>query len=397
MEEKLRMSPSGADRWSACPGSVSLSIGKDQKKQRYSAEGTVAHAVLADCLQFDLDPSSHLGEVREQDGFEIKVDQQMVDGVRAAMLEIDELLKTREGWTWMLESELASSEFPTRGYVDFGLISPDRTSCVIFDFKYGAGVLVPIESNPQVLTYGVMLKEKHPELVEFLFVVVQPRARFGSTIKYWSATDEDIERWRSSMGVANDKIKQAHGVRTDPIKLLPFLNSGDHCQFCPSKPECPRLQGSVLESLKIPKSEIRDFGSGECREWLDRLDDIEIWCKAVRGRAYQLLEEGEPITGWKLVQSEGHRAWSIPTNEVIDKLRTAGFAKNKLVNEVILSPAQVEKLKLPGKLSKDAVKELVASLVTRPTGDPKLARDTDSREAIQSNGVLDDFSTPPQE
>jgi hypothetical protein len=253
-----------------------------------------------------------------------------------------------------------------------GLLSPDKTACVIFDFKYGAGVLVPIENNPQVSTYGVMLLEMYPQLKEFLFCVVQPRARTGATIKYWSATDEDIDSWRSAMATAANMIANAHEVRSDPVKLLPLLTSGEHCRFCPSKPECPRLQKPVFESLTIPKSAIRDFGSGECREWLDRLDDIENWCKAVRGRAYQLLEDGEPIVGWKLVASEGNRAWSRPTNEVIDVLRAAGFARNKVVEEKILSPAQVEKLKLPGKLSKVAAKELVASLVKRPPGDPKL-------------------------
>jgi hypothetical protein len=185
-------------------------------------------------------------------------------------------------------------------------------------------------------------------------------------------------------------------VRTDPVKLLPMLESGDHCRWCPSKPECPRLQKPVFESLAIPKSAIREFGSGECREWLDRLDDIENWCKAVRGRAYQLLEDGEPITGWKLVASEGNRKWSRPTNEILDVLRDAGFAKNKLVNEVLLSPAQVEKLKLPGKLSKVAALDLVKSLVVRPPGEAKLARDTDSREEVSGNGVAEDFAEPPQ-
>lgn len=395
MDEKLRMSPSSADRWSACPGSVTLSIGKRSKTERYSAEGTVAHAILAECLQFDISPGIALGEVRSQDGFDIKVDQAMVDGVQAALLEIRELAKTREGWTWMVESELVSKQFPTKGFVDFGLLSPDRTACVVFDFKYGAGVLVPIENNPQVSTYGVMLRELYPNLTQFMFVVVQPRARTGPTVKYWSATDADIEAWRVSMDIAEGEIKEAHQVRTEPAPLLRFLTSGDHCRFCPSKTECPRLQKPVFESLAIPKTEIREFGSGECREWLDRLDDIETWCKAVRGRAYQLLEEGEPITGWKLVQSEGHRAWSRPTNEILDVLRDAGFAKNKLVNEVLLSPAQVEKLKLPTKLSKVAAKELVASLVKRPTGDPKLARDTDTREEVSGNGVADDFAEPP--
>lgn len=387
------MQPSSADRWSACPGSVTLSIGKRSKTERYSVEGTVAHALLAECLQFGLTPESSLGKSHTHEGFTVEIDQDMVDGVNAALSEINDLCAARPGWTWMIEHTVSSSKFPTRGDIDFGLLSPCRSKVVIFDFKYGAGVMVPTERNPQVMTYGVVLMESNPDLDDFTFVVVQPRARTGKTVKYWMAPGQTVREWAERMVEAAKSIQRAHETRAQIDPEL--LREGDHCRWCPAKVECPRLQGFAAKVIETPKSTIREFGSGECRDWLDRLDAIETWCSAVRGRAHQLLEEGEPITGWKLVASVGNRRWAKPTNEILDVLRDKGFPKNKLLTETLISPAQLEKFKLPGKISKDDCKALIESLVVRPPGERKLAKDDDSREEVQGNGVLDDFATPP--
>jgi hypothetical protein len=389
------MSPSSADRWSACPGSVTLNIGKRSKTERYSAEGTVAHAVLAECLQLMTLPADYLGTKRTQDGFEIEVDQEMVDGVAACLRVIEDWTESRPGWTWMVESELSSKRWPTRGYVDFGLLSPDLKSCLVLDFKYGAGVVVPINDNPQVMTYGAMLLEANDTLDAFSFVVVQPRARTGPTVKTWETDRGRILAWMAEGDEAKARIAEAHSVRTEPAKLLPLLAEGDHCRWCAAKPECPRLQGYAIEAQSIPKTEIREWGAEECRQWLERLDALDGWIDSVRGRAYQLLEEGEPIRGWKLVDAVGHRKWSRPANEIIDVLRDKGFQKKALIEESLVSPAKVEKMKLPKSLSKDGLKELVESLTVRPVGGRKMAKDADPREESQGNSVSDDFAEPP--
>lgn len=395
MDKSLRMSPSAADRWSACPGSVTLSLGKRQKSERYSAEGTVAHAVLAACLQLADTPESYLGQKRTQDGFEIEIDQEMVDGVSAALATIADMTETRPDWKWLIEAELTHPDLPVRGYVDFALVSPCGTKCVIFDFKYGVGVIVPIENNPQVLTYGVMLKHVHPGLSQFEFVVVQPRARTGATIKVWLAEETHVHAWGLKMLEAAGRIQQAHSIGKDPVKLLPLLQEGDHCRWCQAKPECPLLTGYAVQAQEIPKTEIREWGAEECRQWLDRLESLEGWANAVRGRAYQLLEDGEPIRGWKLVDSVGNRRWSRPANEIIDLLRDKGFQKKALIEETMVSPAKVEKLKLPKSLSKDGLAEVLQTLTERPVGGRKLAKDADPRAASAGNSAADDFAEPP--
>lgn len=390
----LRMSPSSADRWSACPGSVTLSWGKKEVPKRYSAEGTVAHGILAECLEWMVDPQSCIGRKVTQDGFEIEVDQEMADGVASAIAVIEDLQAGREDWTVLIESEFESKAFPTRGYVDFGLISTDRKSCVIVDFKYGKGIMVPVEDNPQLLTYAVMLSEQYQDLESFQFVVVQPRARTGKTIKMWEANRGNVSMWVNSMIESHQAIVASNNHRKDPLAILPFLQEGSHCQFCAAKPECPKLLGFAQVAAETAKTEIREWGAAECQQWLDRLDALEGWISAVRGRAFQLLEDGEPIAGWKLVDSVGHRKWKVPPAELVDILRDKGFQKKALITEVLVSPAQVEKLKLPRSLSRDGLVELMSSLTERPSKGRTLAKDDDPRDSVGGNSVAEDFADP---
>ncbi len=46
-----RLSPSAAERWMTCPGSVKLSEGREDKGSAYAAEGTAAHELAEHILR----------------------------------------------------------------------------------------------------------------------------------------------------------------------------------------------------------------------------------------------------------------------------------------------------------------------------------------------------------
>ena len=75
---------SGNYRWLKCLGSINLikKLGLKDVPNEYSAQGTVAHEIAAVCLQDDRQPWEFAGETRTQDGFEIEVDQEMVEGIQ---------------------------------------------------------------------------------------------------------------------------------------------------------------------------------------------------------------------------------------------------------------------------------------------------------------------------
>ena len=57
-----KLSPSGAHRWMACPGSIVLESNIPDKGSVYADEGTAAHELAAWCLKDNMDPSNYLNE-----------------------------------------------------------------------------------------------------------------------------------------------------------------------------------------------------------------------------------------------------------------------------------------------------------------------------------------------
>src|SRR5687768_15513757 len=80
-KEHAELGPSGWDRWSNCPGSVALSRGRPSSS-KYAAEGSVAHEVADRVLKGDIiSADALLGHIFQHEGFEIEVDDEMVEAV----------------------------------------------------------------------------------------------------------------------------------------------------------------------------------------------------------------------------------------------------------------------------------------------------------------------------
>src|SRR5882672_9580016 len=84
MNGHSNLGPSSAERWFNCPKSVSLSAAlPPQKASQYAAEGTVAHTLAEQYVtgKIDyLDLTDKVGAAVKQDGYEIEITDEMVDG-----------------------------------------------------------------------------------------------------------------------------------------------------------------------------------------------------------------------------------------------------------------------------------------------------------------------------
>lgn len=81
-----KLSPSAAERWMTCPGSVVLSAGMPQKTSAFAEEGTCAHALAETCLLDRLPAQNFVGkEFTYEDHGKIKtvvIEQVMADNVQ---------------------------------------------------------------------------------------------------------------------------------------------------------------------------------------------------------------------------------------------------------------------------------------------------------------------------
>ena len=118
-------------------------------------------------------------------------------------------------------------------------------------------------------------------------------------------------------------------------------------------------------------------------EILDNADVIETWLTAVRGLAYERIEQGRDVPGWKLVPKRAIRKWK---DERIVKQRLASEGLDGFLTEGLITPAQAEKL-----AKKQGVQLDLFDLVDAESSGMKLARETDSREAA-TRTARDEFA-----
>lgn len=386
-----KLYPSAADRWLNCPGSVPLSVDAPYKPSKFASEGTVAHAIAEDCLRLEVAPDYFKGTKRSADGFEFEVGDDMVaavgiylDLVRGYYPTHDVKIETRVDRPSFVPSDIATLS----GRIDFlaRRETPDGVELLIIDFKFGAGVAVDADANDQLLTYAAISAEKFAgdKLRSVEVVIVQPRAAFSDAVKSAVFTPEAIAEHARRVHDAAILANQA-GAAAGSKAILDYMKPGDWCRWCPIKAKCPKLHAQALEdsradfSIEPLLTPAAELPIDRLVWWLENAKTFSDWLGSLQELAEAMAREGKAIPGFKLVETRANRRWVGDEAEIVKALRKAGLTKGDLYVAELVSPAQAEKL--PSKLPKAALKELVDKLTHRPVTGSRLVKDDDPRPA----------------
>ena len=111
---------------------------------------------------------------------------------------------------------------------------------------------------------------------------------------------------------------------------------------------------------------------------LEQADAIESYLTDLRALAFQMLESGQPVPGYKLVAKQSRRQW-------VDKAKIEAWADANGIEDAyepvtIKSPAQLEKVLKKAKI------EFPADMVVSVSSGDTLAVDTDPRPAVLQIG-----------
>lgn len=353
---------STAKRVMNCPGSVALCATMPPRpSSKYADEGTLLHNVMDLILTTNQTPESFVGMTYQ----DIKLTQELIeDKVYPALRLLDQVDPKKE-MEYETETRVSFGDYLPNVFGSTDLLGRIGTRAIILDWKFGSGVAVEAEENPQLMFYAAAaMRTKASQWVfdgatEIECIIVQP-----PEIKRWVTTPERIKQFQHELKVA---------VQIAQKPDAPLAN-GDHCRWCAAKPVCPKMTGAVDRALK---SQIEELDVVHIGGYLKNADMLEQWIADLRGLAHQVLESGKEVPGWKLVAKRATRQWvdeEVMCKELFDKLGDDLYTKK------VISPAQAEKI-----LKKQGEK-LPESLVVAVSSGSTLATVDDPRPAVLQIG-----------
>jgi hypothetical protein len=228
---------------------------------------------------------------------------------------------------------------------------------ISLDWKFGDGVMVEAEENPQGLfyvaaaMYNENLKWVFDGATDIEIVIVQP-----PFVRRWVTTFDRVRLFERELVLA---VKQAQGPN-------PPLRAGDHCRWCAAKPICPAMNGAQDRVLALALKELDVTALGAA---LDQVDLVEQRINDLRALAQQVLENGGTVPGYKLVAKRATRKWA---DEAAAEAALRSVIGDEATETSVISPAQAEKkLKkvkgtLPETLSVSSGNTMVAESDPRP-------------------------------
>lgn len=175
------LSASGSHRWLNCSPSARLELEFENTGSEAAKEGTAAHALCEHKLKKALKKRSRR-PTSEYDSDEM---EECTDGyVQFVMEQYEAAKQTCQDPIILIEQHLDFSCYVPDGFGtgDCIIVSDDRLH--IIDFKYGLGVLVEAEENPQMKLYALGALEIYDilyDIKEVSMTIFQPRRENIST------------------------------------------------------------------------------------------------------------------------------------------------------------------------------------------------------------------------
>jgi len=353
---------STAKRVINCPGSVKLVQQMPPKPSSEHADrGTLLHDVIAELLEFDKPPQQCIGaQYNDQVLTQELLDEKIIPALAA--LDVVDPDKAME---YMVETRVGFGDYLPGVFGSTDLLGRLGNRAIVLDWKFGDGVMVNAQDNDQLLFYAAAAmrtdacKWVFEGADEIELIIVQP-----PEIRRWVTDKARVVSFEQELAKAVRRAQQDDA----PIK------TGEHCRWCAAKPICPQMNGAIDRAIH---QQIVNLNKDQLGEYLAKADMMEDWIKDLRALAFQVLESGAEVPGYKLVAKRGTRQWV--EEAAIEAWVDANNIKDAY-DVKIKSPAQMEKvLKKHGK-------ELPSDLVTTVSSGSTLAPESDPRPAVLQIG-----------
>ena len=364
---------SAADRWMNCTPSAQLTAGMEDETTTFAAEGTAAHALCEWKVRKAL--KMRAGRRPTSDYWTDEMEE-FTDDYRDFIMDLVGQAKTHcKDPVTLIEQHLDFSCYVPDGFGtgDFLLVADKELNVV--DFKYGRGVAVYADHNPQMMLYALgalNLFDCLYDIEQVTMTIFQPRL---SSISTWTISTEELYQWAEE--VLKPKAELAAKGEGEFV-------SGSWCRFCKARNTCRARAESFLELARIEFQPPALLSDEEVAEVMEKADELSKWASDVMAYAQaEAIENGKHWNGYKLVEGRSVRKFSDEA-KVEAAAKEAGYTD--IYNKSLITLTAFEKL-----MGKETFAEILGQYVTKPAGKLTLVPVSDKRPEVTVNTVNDEF------
>ncbi len=366
------LSPSSSHRWLNCTPSARLELEFDNRETEAAKEGTAAHALC----EHKLKKALHRRSRRPVSEYSTDEMEECSDAYRDFVMECyEEEKKTCKDPVVVIEQHLDFSEYVPDGFGTADCVIISDTRLHIIDFKYGIGVLVDAENNPQMKLYALGALAVYDVLYdinEVSMTIFQPRRENVST---WVISVDDLKAW------AVDELKpRAQMAYSGEGEYLP----GEWCTFCRASVRC---RARAEEKLKLAQLEFKMpplLTDTEIEGILGILPDLTKWANEITAYATEAaVNHGKEWNGFKVVEGRSNRKFT-DEKAVAEAAIGAGYAD--IYRKSLITLTEMQKL-----MGKKEFDRILGNLIYKPPGKPTLVPIQDKRPAMNTTNAKNEF------
>ena len=372
MTKHAILSASGAHRWMNCTPSARLELEFEDSSGEAAKEGTAAHELgehkLREALKIPTKKPTSIYDSKEMERYTDEYVQFILEELAAVkQITKDPLL--------LIEQRLDFSNYVPEGFGTGDCVIVADDVAHVIDFKYGQGVLVEAENNPQMMLYALGALNLFDAIYDINVVkmtIYQPRRE---NISSFEISKNSLIDWAES--TLQPKAELA-------FKGDGEFKPGEWCRFCRASVEC---RARAEENLKVAKFEFKKpplLTDVEIAEILLHVNDLTKWANEIFAYATNAaVQQGKQWTGFKVVEGRSNRKYT-DEEAVAEAAKKAGY--EDIYKQSLLTITNMEKL-----MGKKKFNEVLGDFIIKPSGKPTLVPVSDKRPEINISTAKNEF------
>lgn len=367
------LSASGAHRWLECTPAARLELEFKDQESTAAAQGTAAHNLC----EHKLKKALHIRSKRPVSEFNDDEMEEHSDAYVEYVLEqLEEVKKNCKDPLVLIEERLDFSCYVPEGFGTADTIIIGDKNLHIIDMKYGQGILVYAEDNPQMKLYALGALASYESLYDIEEVtmhIFQPRRE---NVSAWTISVDELKKWAE-----NDLVPKAKLAFKGEGEYLP----GDWCTFCRAAVKC---RARADEKLRLAQSEFKLpplLTDNEIEEILSKLSDLTRWANEIVAYATDAaVNHGKEWSGFKVVEGRSNRKYK-DEDKVAEVAKANGY--KDIYRTSLITLTEMEKL-----MGKQKFKDILGDFIIKPPGKPTLVPLSDKRQALNVSSAKTEFN-----